>query len=46
MQELLRMANERNIDALKKAKELFGVSSLLTLNMTQYDMLKRSIERI
>lgn len=46
MQELLRMANERNIDALKKAKELFGVSSLLTLNITQYDMLKRSIERM
>ena len=46
MQELLRMGNEKNIDVLKKAKELFGVANLLTLNMVQYDMLKRTIERM
>lgn len=46
MQELLRMGNEKNIDVLKKAKELFGVASLLTLNMVQYDMLKRTVERM
>lgn len=45
MQELLRMGNEKNIDVLKKARELFGVANLLNLNMTQYDMLKRSVER-
>ena len=45
MQELLRMGNEKNIDVLKKARELFGVANLLSLNMTQYDMLKRNIER-
>ena len=46
MQELLRMGNEKNIDVLKKAKELFGVANLLTLNMVQYDMLKRTVERM
>ena len=46
MQELLRMGNEKNIDVLKKARELFGVANLLSLNMTQYDMLKRTIERM
>lgn len=46
MQELLRMGNEKNIDILKKAKELFGVVNLLTLNMVQYDMLKRTVERM
>ena len=45
MQELLRMGNNKNIDAQKRAKELFGVVSLLTLNMTQYEMLYKSIER-
>ena len=46
MQELLRMGNEKNIDVLKKARELFGVANLLTLNMVQYDMLKRTVERM
>ena len=46
MQELLRMGNEKNIDVLKKAKELFGVANLLTLNTVQYDMLKRTVERM
>lgn len=46
MQELLRMGNEKNIDVFRKAKELFGVASLLTLNMVQYDMLKRTVERM
>lgn len=46
MQELLRMGNEKNVDVLKKAKELFGVVNLLTLNMVQYDMLKRTVERM
>lgn len=45
MQELLRIGNEKNIDVLKKARELFGVANLLTLNMAQYDMLKRTVER-
>lgn len=45
MQELLRIGNEKNVDVLKKARELFGVANLLTLNMVQYDMLKRSVER-
>ena len=45
MQELLRMGNEKNVDVLKKARELFGVANLLTLNMVQYDMLKRTVER-
>ena len=46
MQELLIMGNEKNIDVFRKAKELFGVASLLTLNMVQYDMLKRTVERM
>lgn len=46
MQELLRMGNEKNIDVFRKAKELFGVASLLNLNMVQYDMLKRTVERM
>ena len=46
MQELLRMGNEKNIDVFRKAKELFGVASLLTLNIVQYDMLKRTVERM
>lgn len=46
MQELLRMGNEKNIDVFRKAKELFGVTTLLTLNMVQYDMLKRTVERM
>lgn len=46
MQELLRMGNEKNIDVFRKAKELFGVATLLTLNMVQYDMLKRTVERM
>ena len=46
MQELLRMGNEKNIDVFRKAKELFGVTTLLTLNMVQYDVLKRTVERM
>lgn len=46
MQELLKMGNEKNVDVFRKAKELFGVASLLTLNIVQYDMLKRTVERM
>ena len=45
MKKLLKLGNEKNIDVSKRAREMFGIASILTLNMTQYDMLKRNIER-
>lgn len=46
MQELLRMGNEKNVDIRKKVTEMFGLASIHTLNLTQYDMLKRTVERM
>ena len=45
MQALLRLGKDKNLDVPKRAREMFGVANLLNLNMTQYDMLKRNIER-
>ncbi len=46
MQDLLRLGNEKNVDIKKKATEMFGLASIHTLNITQYNMLKRTVERI
>lgn len=46
MQDLLRLGNEKNVDIRKKATEMFGLASIHTLNITQYNMLKRTVERI
>ena len=45
MQNLLKISKDKDIDLLKRAREMFGVANLLTLNTVQYDMLKKYVER-
>lgn len=45
MKDLLKQGETKSIDIFKKAKELFGISCLTTLNMTQYEMLKNWVDR-
>lgn len=45
MQKLFKLANNKNIDVCKKAKEMFGMVNLNNLNMTQYEMLTSVINK-
>lgn len=45
MKDLLKLGENKKVDVFKKAKEMFGIQCLTTLNMAQYDMLKTWIVR-